>query len=132
MLQDKLGMKEFHLLWVPHAASANQHGGRVSCSKLVLTALTECKPTEFEQVVTGDESWFFMYYARGSVWTVSRGDLPHRIKHKSEPGKSLISIPWSKTAIHSLCDAPKRTTYNTAFFTDRYTQFEGEYYVKES
>jgi hypothetical protein len=55
----------------------------MSNSKLSLTALVKHKPTDFERVITGDESRFFLYYFRDSLWTASRSDLPHRIKQQA-------------------------------------------------
>jgi hypothetical protein len=53
-----------------------------------------------------------------SVWVVSRDELPQIFKQKSDREKCLILIFWSIDGIRSLLDFPKRTTYNTVFFTD--------------
>jgi hypothetical protein len=48
----------------------------------------------------------------------SRDDFLHRIKHRIDIKKCLISILWSVTRIHSLLDVPKETMYKRAFFRD--------------
>jgi hypothetical protein len=48
----------------------------------------------------------------------SRDELHQCIKQKIGTKKCLVSILWSINGIHGLLDAPKGTTYNTAFFTD--------------
>jgi hypothetical protein len=45
-------------------------------------ALMGHKLTDFEQVITSDESWLFLYYPCDSVWVASRDDQLHRVKQK--------------------------------------------------
>jgi hypothetical protein len=91
-LHDTLDLKKFHLRWVPHALSSNQKSERVSDSRLLLAALDQNEATLFQGVITGDESWFFLYYPRDSIWVPSRDDLSDRIKQKFDTEKSLISV----------------------------------------
>jgi hypothetical protein len=78
----------------------------------------EQKASGCQQIITGDESWFFLYYLCDSVWATSCDELPQRIKQKIDTEKCLLSILWSVNDIHCLLDVPKGTTYNSAFFTD--------------
>jgi hypothetical protein len=78
-LHDKLKFENIPSSLVPDALSVNQKSQRRSNSKIALTALMEHKLTDFEQIITGDESWSLRYYSRDSVWETSRDDLPHRI-----------------------------------------------------
>jgi hypothetical protein len=78
----------------------------------------ERKASDFQRIITEDESWFFLYYLRGSIWAVSRDELPQRIKQKTDTEKCLVSVLWSVNGIYSLLDVPKGTTYNTEFFTN--------------
>jgi hypothetical protein len=66
----------------------------------------------FQQIVTGDESWFFFYYPCDSGSAASRDELPQRIKQKINMENCLVSILWLVNGIHSLLDVPKGTTYN--------------------
>jgi histone-lysine N-methyltransferase SETMAR len=118
ILHDKLGLKKFHLRWVPHSISSNQKSERVSYSNLLLAALEESRQTGFERLITGDESWFYISYPHESVWAASREDVPERLRQKIDTEKCLISILWSVNGIHSLLDIPKGMTYNTAFLCD--------------
>jgi hypothetical protein len=52
----QVGLKKFYLRWVLHVLSVNQQSERVSYSNFHLIALMEHKPSDFERVVTGDES----------------------------------------------------------------------------
>jgi hypothetical protein len=97
--------------------SINQKSERMSDSKLLLAALMEEKASDFQQIMTGDESRFFLYYSRDSVWGASCDELPQRIKQKSDTQKCLVSILCSVNGIHSPLDVSKGTAHNTAFFT---------------
>jgi hypothetical protein len=107
MLHDKLGLKKFHLSWVPHALSVNLKSQGTFYSKLLLTSLMEDRPTDFGRVITGDESCFFFYCPRDSVGR--RRDLPHRINQQFKTEKCLISILWSVNRIHGFFDVRKGT-----------------------
>jgi hypothetical protein len=78
----------------------------------------EQKGMGFQQIITVNESWFFLYFSRDSVWVASFDELPQRIKQKIDRRKCLVSILWSVNGIRSLLDVPKRTTCNTAFCAD--------------
>jgi hypothetical protein len=67
VLHDRLGLKTFHLRWVPHALSISQQSERVSYSKFLLTELVEQKASRLQEIITGDEPWFFFYYSRDSI-----------------------------------------------------------------
>jgi hypothetical protein len=103
------------LHWVPLALSINQESERILYSKLILM---EQKVSSLRPIITADESRFFLYYSRDSVWVASHDELPRRIKQKTDTEKCLVSILWSVNGIHSLHDVPRGKTYKTAFFTD--------------
>jgi hypothetical protein len=84
-------LEKSHLHWVPHALSNNQKGERVSYSKLLLTALMEQKANGRQQIITGDESWFLLYYPHDSVLAASRDGFPQRIKQKNDAKKCFAS-----------------------------------------
>jgi hypothetical protein len=113
-----LARKRIDVPWSPHALSRRQKSKTVAYSKLLLIALMEQKASGFSRIMTGDESWFFLYYPYYSVWAARRDELHQHIKRKINPEKCLASILWSVNAIHSLLDIPKGIMYNTAFVTD--------------
>jgi hypothetical protein len=118
ILQGKLGLKTFHLRWVPHARSMDQKSERVSYSKLTLTALTEQKARGFQRIIAGNELSVFLCNFRNSVRAASHDELAQRIKHKIYTEKCLVSILWWVNRIHSLLEVSKGTTHNTMFITE--------------
>jgi hypothetical protein len=103
---------------MPHTLSINQKSERVSYSKVLLTALMEQKASGSQRIITGDKSWFLLYYPCDSACVVSLDELPQPLKWKIDTETRLASILWSFNGIHSLSDVLKGTTYNTAFFID--------------
>jgi hypothetical protein len=67
ILQDDLGLKKFDLRWVPPALDASQKGERVTLSHELLAVLGRDRRNHFRNVMTGDESWFFLYHSHESI-----------------------------------------------------------------
>jgi hypothetical protein len=63
---------------------------------------------DFENIVTGDESWLVleMFATQGRSW--SGNDLPSRTKQNVQTEKCLILIIWSLCSLCSLLAVPKR------------------------
>jgi hypothetical protein len=62
ILHNQLGLKKFHLRCMLHSPSPPQKAERVSTSNRLLTALEEAQFTDFDRLITGDESWFYLLY----------------------------------------------------------------------
>jgi hypothetical protein len=118
ILHNRLDLKNLHIRWMSHAPSINQRNERVSYSKLFLTALTEQRVNGFQQIITGDGSWFFFYCSRDSAWARSCDQLAQPIKQKIYTEKCFVSILRSASGIHTLLDMSNGTAYNTTLFTD--------------
>jgi histone-lysine N-methyltransferase SETMAR len=116
ILRDELGLQKFNLRWVPHTLNPAQKRNRVTFSRALLEVLHREQGNNFEHVITGDESWFFLHYPNESIWAESRDEVPVRIKQTIDAEKCLISILWSVKGIHSLIDIPKGESYNSVFF----------------
>jgi hypothetical protein len=80
--------------------------------------LQSVRSTGLQSVIAGDESRFFLYYPRDSIWASSRDEVPERVSHKINTEKCLVSFLWSVNGIHSFVDIPKGSIYNSAFFCD--------------
>jgi transposase len=61
IVHDNLGMKKFNLLWVSHALNSSQNAERVTLSHEILAVLESERRNSFQNVITGDKSWFFLY-----------------------------------------------------------------------
>jgi hypothetical protein len=79
ILHNNLGMKKFNLHCVSHALNSSQTVERVTFSHEILAVLESDHRNRFQNFITGDESWFFLYYPRDSIWAQSRDEVPERI-----------------------------------------------------
>jgi hypothetical protein len=80
ILREDLGLKKFHLRWVPHAIDSAQNRNRVTLSRRLLAILLQEREKNFMDIMTGDEASFFLHSPHDSAWADSRDDLPGRIK----------------------------------------------------
>jgi hypothetical protein len=55
-----LKMKRYKLRWIPHELNDGQKAQRRMRATLIKAALERHKDTEYSNLVTGDESWFFL------------------------------------------------------------------------
>jgi hypothetical protein len=116
ILREDLALQQFSLRWVPQRLDSTQKQNRVTFSRALLEVLRREQQNNFDHVITGDESWFFIDYPNESVWAGSRDEVPIRIKQTIDTEMCLISVLWSANGIHSLIDIPKGESFNSLFF----------------
>jgi hypothetical protein len=92
ILHNDLGLIKVHLHWIPEALKVAEKSERLSYSRQLLAILEQQQPMDFEYDIIRDEFWFYLYNRPEAAWTVSRYDLPERIKRKIDTGKCLISV----------------------------------------
>jgi hypothetical protein len=76
---DSLGMKKSNLRRVPRALDMNQKSERATLSHELLAIWQSDRSSGFQNMITGDESWFFLSYPRESVRVKSRDEGPDKI-----------------------------------------------------
>jgi hypothetical protein len=118
ILREDLGLKKFHLRWIPRTIDAPQKWNRVTLSREFLAILLQEREKNFNDIMTGDQSWFFRHYPHDSASAGFRDELPVRIKPEIDAEKCLIFVIWSVNGIHSLVDVSKGESYNSALFCD--------------
>jgi hypothetical protein len=80
---------------------------RVTLSRELLAILIREREKILRDIMTGDESCFFLHYPDDSAWIGSRDELPVQIKPEIEVEKCLIFVIWPVHGISSLVDLPK-------------------------
>jgi hypothetical protein len=58
---------------------------RIELSREFLQILEQDQQYEFEHILTGDESWFFLEYFHHLCWTANPDDVPEIPKQKLNP-----------------------------------------------
>jgi hypothetical protein len=74
-LHDVLGMKCYHLRWIPHNLTDELRAIRLKKCLELLPILESMKLRDFRCFVTGDESWFYLDYYPKTQWCISRDDV---------------------------------------------------------
>jgi hypothetical protein len=67
ILHEVLLLQKFNLRWIPHTLGGNQKVERVALSSELFEILTNQGRNEFDQVIAGDESWFYFEYPHAVV-----------------------------------------------------------------
>jgi hypothetical protein len=60
VFDQKFDSTKFYLRWVPHTLDANQMSDRITSPNQLLQLLKLDEEHNFRNIVTGDESWFFL------------------------------------------------------------------------
>jgi hypothetical protein len=116
VLHEDLGFSKSYLRWVPHSMTGNEAQCQITFSEELLEVVRHAKETNFEHLLTGDESWFYYEYPHDSAWVPSRATLPTRTSKRIQTKKCLISVIWSTSGIHSLLALPAGVRCDTEFF----------------
>jgi hypothetical protein len=71
ILSRQLGLMRFSRRWVPHQLSEDPKAARVRDSMVLLAILRRLQDNSFEELSTGDESWFLYECQFESMSTAS-------------------------------------------------------------
>jgi hypothetical protein len=116
VLHEDLGFRKRYLRCDPHSMTWSEAQCWVTFFEELLEVVRHAKETNFEHLLTGDESWFYYQDLHDSAWAPSRVTLPTRTSKKIQTKSCLVSIIWSTFGIHSLPALPAGVRYDAEFF----------------
>jgi hypothetical protein len=109
-LRESLGMKNCHLRWIPH-------GWMTSLRQIPMEICRELLPIfkdhEKNRFVTGDESWFTLEFHHSMKWSVSRDDVPQKVKQQIGTQKFMLTVIWGIDGFHDVDLIIERHNHNT-------------------
>jgi hypothetical protein len=82
ILHDVLHLEYFNFRWVPHYLDSNQKAERVTFSHRLLEILEKVEESDFPNVRTEDEFWFYLKYLHESALAASQDEILEGIKQK--------------------------------------------------
>jgi hypothetical protein len=94
VLYDDLRLEKFNLRDIPHSLEDDQKRSRVDLSEELLEILQQDGQYNFQHILTGDESWFFLQSFHHSCWSGNLDEVPEIPRQKIHSEKWLISIIW--------------------------------------
>ena len=102
ILTQDLGYISKHLKWIPHILNPSQKVSRINASKQLLHILKEAAQNDYCNIITGDESWFYLTTDHEMQW-VAPGEKPATREKKMIGTKNSCSqffgIPNSSFAL---------------------------------
>jgi hypothetical protein len=109
-------MKIFHLRWTPHELTTNLRQILMeTCRKLLLILKTHEK-NKWQRYVTAAESCFTLDFHYSTKWSVSRDDIPQKLKEHIGTQKIMMTVIWGIDGFHVVDLMTEQHSYNTQYF----------------
>lgn len=99
-LTQSLGFHVRHLRWIPHRLSHSQKSDRVELSRQLLSMLEIQQVRSWHDIVTLDESWFYLCTDHEMIWLQSDEKVPERERPTIQSKKLMLTIVWNPNGFH--------------------------------
>ena len=113
-LKLKMKMKKLKVITVPHMINNHQKKERVRLGQLLLNQLTLFNNID---VITSDESWFYMSYTGDSMWVRNKNEIDFLENRNIGSEKYMISIFWNFNDLFIIEIVPEGESFNSEFVT---------------
>jgi histone-lysine N-methyltransferase SETMAR len=80
---------------LPHLQACDLKTKRVELAREFLETLRSEEHTLFDKIIPVDESWFYLDYSSGHIWTCASNDVPQRVSHQIRSEKLVLTMLWS-------------------------------------
>jgi histone-lysine N-methyltransferase SETMAR len=117
-LHDALGMKNFHLRWIPHQLTEQVRAERIEKCQELLPLLERMEASNFRNIVTGDESWFTLELQQSAKWSTSREDMPQRVRQQIGTRKFMLTVIWGVDGFHVVDLMTSQRSFDSQYFVD--------------
>jgi hypothetical protein len=105
-----------HLLYVPHALSDAQKGERVNLSRQLLRMLEVQCDRAWYDIVTLDESSFYLSTYYEFVWLPRDEKVPERKRHTIQSKKCMFMIVWNSRGFHLIKVLEKGRKFTAGYY----------------
>jgi hypothetical protein len=113
-----LGMKCYHMRWVPHTLTDAQKSKRAQMAGEMLVELGKHQASNFHFLFTGDESWIFYVYHHRTMWAASWEDVDEVERSSHYREKIMLTVFFNGTGEVFLNMLPQRDTMDSDYFSD--------------
>jgi hypothetical protein len=86
-----------------------------TCRELLPT-LKAHEKNKFRRFVSRNESWFTLEFHHSTKWSVSRDDVPQKVKQQIEAQKFMLTVIWGIDGFHVVGLMIEQHSYNTQYF----------------
>jgi hypothetical protein len=115
-LTKRLGFTVRHLRWVPHCLSAKDKQIRADVSRELLALLQRHERTSWRNIVTLDESWFYLETDYEQVWIPQDAEPPERQRLTIQSKKLMITVVWTPLGFARIAALPKGVKFNSDYY----------------
>jgi hypothetical protein len=91
-LRESLGMKKFSITLDPGRVTTSLRQVRMEICQELLHILKACDKDKVERFVTWDESRFTLEFHHCTKWSVSRDDIPQKVKQQIGIQKFMLTV----------------------------------------
>jgi hypothetical protein len=93
-LTESLQLKSRHFKWVPYMLTEELRQKRVNGVRALLDTLEVQQRIGFHDIITGDESWFYLDVAPNSIWIGTEEAAPTRPRKTITSTKAMLAVFW--------------------------------------
>lgn len=115
-LTNILGYKNYTLQWVPYFLTDELKEKRLKGANELKAALIEESKKDFQKLITGDQSWFFLTYEPRNKWSLSAEEVPNRVSKAIHTQKVMITIMFTKHELLLVDLLPQGQSFNSEYF----------------
>ena len=105
-----------HLKWIPYELKSSQKVMRINLSNQLLKILQEEKKTNYNFIITGDESWFYLSSDYERQWIPFDQKPSKRARKMIGSKKFMFTIFWNPNGFLIVKVLPKDVTFNEDYF----------------
>jgi hypothetical protein len=121
-LHDSVGMKNYHLRWVPYPLTDDLKWMRVAKSEELLTVLQAMEEQGFHNLVTGAESWFYLDYCPATQWSVCADNVEPTAKRTIAARKFIVIVIFGIDGFHVVDVMPQGRSFDSEYFLEHVMQ----------
>jgi hypothetical protein len=98
ILSKRLGFISRKCRFVPHALTEKLRADRLMKATELLPVLVRAKKTNWQFILTGDESWFFYYTPNRRIWLPPDAETPEVARQLINTPKIMVTVFWTRMA----------------------------------
>lgn len=122
ILRNQLGYRKVSSRWIPHILTSENKGGRLRFCQEMLKIYKNCEPRRLDEIVTGDETWVYMYEPRrksqNKAWIPKGGIRPQIARRQRSQKKVLYTIFFNTKGIVLQKPCKQGETITGKFYRD--------------
>lgn len=107
-----LHMHKFVSRWVPHELTATNKADRIRLSRALLH---ELGTGDSHDIITGDESWFYLNYSPDGCWARKSQDVPVHVRPGIWTQKFMLTIFWGIRGFYLIDVLPHGMNFNSTY-----------------